>query len=219
MAPLANATVRANAGRSGFEIGNGVIAFEAMGHLGRDKGGFGELPRGIFVRLAVFAAALKPFLWGKDSLVGRAEDRRDDKAFLSNIFWIHNGSSYSRYRGACRRLVIIPSHPEKFQILEPGHKIGSQLLGRLFGLRRRHFGHHFGRPPRLAMNELVFDITREADGGFAAEALGESIFTEGNTWDELRKNVLEAVKAFHFDRVAPQRIRLHLVRDETLAAS
>ncbi|MDP3072215.1 MAG: hypothetical protein Q8N18_18125 [Opitutaceae bacterium] len=69
------------------------------------------------------------------------------------------------------------------------------------------------------MNELVFDVTQEADGGFVAEALGESIFTEGNTWDELRANVREAVAAFYFDRPAPHRIRLHLVRDEVLAAS
>ena len=69
------------------------------------------------------------------------------------------------------------------------------------------------------INELVFEVTQEADGGFVAEALGESIFTEGNTWDELRNNVLEAVKGFYFDQTAPQRIRLHLVRDETLAAS
>jgi predicted RNase H-like HicB family nuclease len=67
------------------------------------------------------------------------------------------------------------------------------------------------------MNELVFEVSQEADGGFAAEALGESIFTEGNTWEELRANVREAVRAFYFDRPAPDRVRLHLVRDEVLA--
>jgi hypothetical protein len=67
------------------------------------------------------------------------------------------------------------------------------------------------------MNELVFEVTQEADGGFVAEALGESIVTEGDTWDELRANVLEAVAAFYFDRPRPDRLRLHLVRDEILA--
>lgn len=67
------------------------------------------------------------------------------------------------------------------------------------------------------MNELVFEVTQEADGGFVAEALGESIFTEADTWDELRMNVREAVAAFYFDRPAPARLRLHLVRDEILA--
>jgi len=31
------------------------------------------------------------------------------------------------------------------------------------------------------MNELVFEIAQEADGGFTAEALGESIFTQADT--------------------------------------
>jgi hypothetical protein len=67
------------------------------------------------------------------------------------------------------------------------------------------------------MNELVFEITQESDGGFVAEALGESIITQADTWDELRVNVREAVKAFYFDRPAPLRLRLHLVRDEVIA--
>ncbi len=67
------------------------------------------------------------------------------------------------------------------------------------------------------MHELVFEVTQESDGGFVAEALGESIFTQADTWDELRANVREAVEAFFLDRTAPARLRLHLVRDEVLA--
>jgi hypothetical protein len=67
------------------------------------------------------------------------------------------------------------------------------------------------------MSELVFEVTQEADGGFVAEAIGESIFTEADSWDALRANVREAVKAYYFDRTAPERLRLHLVRDEVLA--
>jgi hypothetical protein len=67
------------------------------------------------------------------------------------------------------------------------------------------------------MHELVFEVTQEADGGYVAEALGESIVTQANTWDELRANVREAVTAFYFDQPAPKRLRLHLVRDEVLA--
>jgi hypothetical protein len=66
------------------------------------------------------------------------------------------------------------------------------------------------------MIELVFEVTQESDGGFVAEALGESIFTQADTWDELRHNVREAVAAFYFDRPAPSRLRLHMVRDEVL---
>jgi len=66
------------------------------------------------------------------------------------------------------------------------------------------------------MNEIVFEISQDADGGFTAESLGESIFTQGDSWDELKANVREAVQAFYFDSVLPASIRLHLVRDEVL---
>ena len=67
------------------------------------------------------------------------------------------------------------------------------------------------------MSEIVFEVTQEADGGFCAECLTESIFTQGDSWDELRAIVKEAVEAFYFDRPKPAGIRLHLVRDEILA--
>jgi hypothetical protein len=74
------------------------------------------------------------------------------------------------------------------------------------------------------VNEIVFEITQEADSGFCAECLTESIFTQcdtrvtrGDTWVELRANVKEAVEAFYFHRPKPAGIRLHLVRDEMLA--
>lgn len=66
------------------------------------------------------------------------------------------------------------------------------------------------------MNEIVFEVTQDADGGFVAECLTESIFTQADTWEELRTNVREAVDAFYFDRLKPSAIRLHLVRDEML---
>lgn len=67
------------------------------------------------------------------------------------------------------------------------------------------------------MIELVFEITQEADGGYVAEALGENIVTQADSWDELRANVREAVEAYYFDRPLPERLRLRLVRDEVLA--
>ncbi len=66
------------------------------------------------------------------------------------------------------------------------------------------------------MKEIVFEISQEADGGYTAEAIGESIFTQADTWDELRANVREAVEAFYFDSAPPASIRLRLVRDEVL---
>ena len=67
------------------------------------------------------------------------------------------------------------------------------------------------------MAELVFEVTQEADGGYCAECLTLDIFTQADTWDELRVNVREAVRAYFFDRAIPERVRLHFVRDEVLA--
>jgi predicted RNase H-like HicB family nuclease len=67
------------------------------------------------------------------------------------------------------------------------------------------------------MDEIVFQITQEADGGYTAECLTENIFTEGETWADLQKNVMDAIAGFYFDREKPQRVRLHLVKDEILA--
>ena len=63
-------------------------------------------------------------------------------------------------------------------------------------------------------SELVFDITEDAEGGYVAECLSENIVTQGETWNELRANVKDAVAAYLFDGPKPQAIRLHLVRDE-----
>jgi predicted RNase H-like HicB family nuclease len=67
------------------------------------------------------------------------------------------------------------------------------------------------------MNELVFEVIQEADGGYCAECLGVDIFTQGDSWEDLRANVRDAVAAFYFDQEAPRQIRLHLVRDEVFS--
>jgi hypothetical protein len=68
----------------------------------------------------------------------------------------------------------------------------------------------------LGTGELVFEVTQEQDGGFVAECLSESIGTQGDTWQELKANVRNAVSAFFFDGAVPGQIRLHLVRDEVI---
>lgn len=67
--------------------------------------------------------------------------------------------------------------------------------------------------------ELVFSVTQEGDGGYSAECLSHDIFTQGDTWEDLRTNVREAVSAYFFDQPKPERVRLHLVRDEVLASA
>jgi predicted RNase H-like HicB family nuclease len=67
------------------------------------------------------------------------------------------------------------------------------------------------------MNEIVFEVNQEGDGGFVAECLTEAIFTQADTWEELRRNVKEAVAAY-FDQAQPPAVmRLRLVRNEIFA--
>ena len=69
------------------------------------------------------------------------------------------------------------------------------------------------------ISEIIFEVNEdEVDGGYSASALGYGIHTEGETVEELRRNVREAVECY-FDETMkrPGIIRLHFVRDEVIA--
>jgi hypothetical protein len=65
--------------------------------------------------------------------------------------------------------------------------------------------------------ELIFEIRDAEEGGFYAHALGHAIFTEADTWEDLRANVLESV-SLHFEDAAdrPRLVQIHYVRDELI---
>ena len=67
-------------------------------------------------------------------------------------------------------------------------------------------------------SEIIFEVSEdEVDGGYSASALGYGIHTDGETIDEVRSNVREAVECYFDDGSArPGVIRLHFVRDEVL---
>ena len=81
------------------------------------------------------------------------------------------------------------------------------------------------RPPLIprefekSKRAAPFEVVQEADGGYCAECLTENLFTDGDSWEQLRENVLEATTAFFFDGPRPERVRLHLVRDEILSVA
>jgi predicted RNase H-like HicB family nuclease len=66
------------------------------------------------------------------------------------------------------------------------------------------------------MNELIFLVEQAPEGGYTARALGVSIFTEGDTLEELRRNVREATECHFDEEQRPKLIRLHFVREEVL---
>lgn len=72
----------------------------------------------------------------------------------------------------------------------------------------------------MSSTEIIFEVSEdESDGGYSASALGYGIHTQGDSIEELRRNVKEAVDCYFDETMTrPQMIRLHFVRDEVLAA-
>ncbi len=66
------------------------------------------------------------------------------------------------------------------------------------------------------MKEVIFLIEDSSESGYEARALGQSIFTEGETMDELKENIREAVRCHFEESNTPAVIRLHYVKDEMI---
>ena len=70
------------------------------------------------------------------------------------------------------------------------------------------------------MSDIVFRVEEAPDGCYTARAVGHSIFTEADTFEELREMAREAVLT-HFDPTDAARlvsIRLHLGTGERFSA-
>ncbi len=70
----------------------------------------------------------------------------------------------------------------------------------------------------MADTEIIFSVEESPEGGYEARALGHSIFTQAETLDELRVMVRDAVRCHFDDAERPRLIRLHMVKDEVIAA-
>ena len=68
------------------------------------------------------------------------------------------------------------------------------------------------------MQEIIFLVEEAPEGGFTARALGESIFSEADTAEELQAQVRDAVRCHFADGEMPKVIRLHFVREEVISA-
>ena len=67
------------------------------------------------------------------------------------------------------------------------------------------------------MAEILFVVEEAPEGGFTAHALGFSIYTEADTWEELKTAVQDAVQCHFEENNKPRLIRLHYLREEVLA--
>jgi hypothetical protein len=68
------------------------------------------------------------------------------------------------------------------------------------------------------MKELIFEVLEDPAGGFTASALGHGIHTQGETEEDLKEQIRDAVDCY-FDESSqiPPVIRLHFVRNELMA--
>ncbi|MFN7261466.1 MAG: 2-oxoisovalerate dehydrogenase [Cyclobacteriaceae bacterium] len=67
------------------------------------------------------------------------------------------------------------------------------------------------------MEEIIFLVEESAEGGYTAKGLGVSIFSEGETIEDLQKNIKDAILC-HFDIEKPRLVRLHMVKELVFAA-
>lgn len=68
------------------------------------------------------------------------------------------------------------------------------------------------------MSEIHFIVEEAPEGGFLARAVGADIFTEADDMPALHEQVRDAVRCHYSDGDRPSVIRLHITREESLAA-
>lgn len=67
------------------------------------------------------------------------------------------------------------------------------------------------------MQEVIFLVEESPEGGYTAKCLTVSIFTQGENLDLLKVAIKDAVHC-HFDDEIKRIIRLHIVKEEVIAA-
>ena len=66
-------------------------------------------------------------------------------------------------------------------------------------------------------NEILFEIMESFDGGYEAKAIGYSIYTQCDCYDELESVLREAVECHFEEENKPKIIRTHFVKSEAFA--
>jgi len=64
--------------------------------------------------------------------------------------------------------------------------------------------------------EIIFIVSESKEGGYEAEAPGFSIFTQGETIEELKEMIKDAIKCHFEEDKIPEIVNLHIVKDEVL---
>ena len=84
--------------------------------------------------------------------------------------------------------------------------IGSKII-----VKTKDWGRYF------MINEIIFTVTESMDGGYEAKAVGHSIYTQCDDYDELPDVLRDAVRCHFPEEELPALIRIYLVKDEVIA--
>lgn len=68
----------------------------------------------------------------------------------------------------------------------------------------------------MTTSEIIFEVNESPEGGYEARGLGFGIYTEADTWDQLKEMIRDAVRCHFDENEGPGLIRIHLVRDEVI---
>ena len=66
----------------------------------------------------------------------------------------------------------------------------------------------------MPANEIVFQVREAPEGGYTVRAVGYSIFTQGDDWEDLKFMMRDAVLCHFDDGEAPQAIRVMGPQDD-----
>ena len=64
--------------------------------------------------------------------------------------------------------------------------------------------------------EIVFQVRESPEGGYEGRAVGYSIFTQGDDWDDLTSMMRDAVLCHFEDGEEPEAIRVARSQDDTV---
>ena len=65
--------------------------------------------------------------------------------------------------------------------------------------------------------EIIFIVGESPEGGYEARSLNHPVFTQADTFEELKEMVHDAVSCHFSPEDRPHGIRLHLVKEELTA--
>jgi len=68
----------------------------------------------------------------------------------------------------------------------------------------------------MKTKEIIFIVEESLEGGYEARAVGESIFTEAETIEVLKKNIAEAVRCHFDENNLPAIVNLRFQREEII---